>query len=182
MIKIGGDLLPKEASYEKNLTQIRQYLQEHQMLIVNDEEMPLSEDEIVRVLQTQEEVYFKVIPVKRFELEMLKETEQFLEHAEEELNDIVTNEETEKYMNAFLQISESLLELAPLVLYFGLELKINDKVKHYSQKALNQLELGNEEYIGELLEYEILPLLNEMKQIIKQRIDQAHGENRTDFI
>jgi len=89
----------------------------------------------------KEELHTYILKVKAY-IETARETEDF-----------------SSMMTSFIQVTEALIEFEAVANFLGKKLIDQEQIQTISIKALEQAEEGNIDYILDLMEYELLPIL-----------------------
>jgi len=160
MIYVNDILVTEEATLELAEKALKVYLATEKLVVTGPNEELLSEQEIEQVLvkfpatiklvaigsskllmDFKEELHTYILKVKAY-IETARETEDF-----------------SSMMTSFIQVTEALIEFEAVANFLGKKLIDQEQIQTISIKALEQAEEGNIDYILDLMEYELLPIL-----------------------
>lgn len=143
--------------------EVKSYLVKHKLIIINGENEPLSEEEIQNKLFNMEETLkLTAITISKLLYEFKGELSNYIVKIENYIEDTRENENYHSVAESFIQVIEALLQFKVVSNYLHKEIISEHHIQTISQKALNQAEIGNNIYLLDLLEYELLPLLQKL--------------------
>lgn len=163
MIKLGSQFTIERSTAEEEFKLIMNYLADHQLVIVNIEEVPLRDEEVLNSLLEKEVIHFSLKSVADLELDTVRNVLQYIETAEYHISLLDEEADNKVIFQAFVDVMEALDYFSSLSDYLKLNAVNSEKLHNISLKGLQQMEQENEEYILELLQYECLPMLMELR-------------------
>lgn len=160
MIYVNNVLVTEEKAPETAGGKLKVYLATEKLVLLNENEELLEENEVEQLLMN--------LP-SAINLTAIRSSE-LLANFKEELHTYIlkvegyidTTRETEDFsttMTSFIQVSEALLEFEAVANFLEKKLINQDQIQTITKKALEQAEEGNAEYLLDLMEYELLPIL-----------------------
>ncbi|WP_025028332.1 hypothetical protein [Caldalkalibacillus mannanilyticus] len=169
MIVLGSERMEKKKSLEENVEAVFQYLKENHLLIVDEDHIPLMEEVIIQKLAAEESPQFITRSIQEVESETIQSVIEFIDQAEKNIKELADENNKAKIFQAFSDIVETFVELQSLTEYFDVAFPSEEKIKELSKKGLAQMENQNESYLLDLLEYECLPILEELRDQLAER-------------
>ncbi|WP_339060492.1 hypothetical protein [Tepidibacillus marianensis] len=151
------------------MNEIKKYLRENNLIIVDQSENPFSFEEIESMILNETEPIFYVKYIVDLEKETIKDTIEYINNAEKRIHDIIEENNQVSIVQAFVKLMEALVSLEKIMSHFGSETLTSSWIQTISEKALSQIEKENYSYLVDLLEYEIMPKLVELKEALLQR-------------
>jgi hypothetical protein len=169
MIKVGEKLFEKKSNILENLETIKEYLSEQHLIIVDKHHKPLDEEEILEFLVDENPV-FLVKEIYKLEKETIEENIFFINQIKKTIEELISDpKEASQVYKVFIDIIEVLTHLERIGSYFTIEVISKSNIETISIKGLEQMELYNDSYILELIEYECLPMLISFKNKLEER-------------
>ncbi|MGC5324881.1 hypothetical protein [Brevibacillus sp. SYSU BS000544] len=172
MIKVGEYTFNKKETLKETLNTILEYLRINNLIIVDEIGTPLSESQVNEQLENNNDVVFYTKTISNLEQETIDETLAYVKKVRSWIIENIEENNDSNLSQSFVTILEALLELEKVSTYFSIDAITAIKIQTLSQKALPQMEQGNEEYLRDLLEYEILPSIQLMeKHLVERKIN-----------
>lgn len=141
---------------------VKQYLHKEKLTITDENESPLSAQEVGRLLLDASGTHhLKAVKNSLVLREFKEELRQYIQKVECYIEDIRESEDFSTVTGGFIQVAETLLELDAAASYLQKELIDHQLLNELSEKAMKQTEQNNYEYVLDLIEYELLPILQE---------------------
>jgi vacuolar-type H+-ATPase subunit I/STV1 len=168
MAFINGQPVAIGKTVQETLDNIFEFIRKQQLVIVDEQSQPMSEENILSQLQTVD-VRFQAVPIDNLEQNTIETTLDYLNHATGLIAELIQTDDTQLLYRSFADFIESLLQLSQLADYFGLPDVSTEKVHSLSNRALAQMQLDNDSYIRDLLEYEGLPMLEGFMRSLEER-------------
>ncbi|MCK1995974.1 hypothetical protein MPH47_01820 [Psychrobacillus psychrodurans] len=170
MLFINDFLVSEEKDKQVLLQDVKSYLTKQKLILINEKHEPMSEEEIKEKLYSMAgtlKLTATLISVILFEFK--EELHNYIVKVQTYIEEIRENENYNSVTDSFIQVTEALLQFKAVSNYLHKELISEQSIQSISEKALNQAELGNNEYILDLLEFELLP-------IIQKFLNETNGE------
>ncbi|MBE1555014.1 hypothetical protein [Sporosarcina limicola] len=170
MIYVNELLVTEEKSRETAVQLVTEYLATKKLVLISGNNEILNEEEI-RLLITEQPAVLKLTALHSNEVlrDFKEELHNYIVKIEEYVEDTRESENFTSAMNSFVQVAEALLEFEAVANYLRKKLINHQQIQAISTKALSQAEEGDSEYILDLIEYELLPILH-------QFIDETNEE------
>lgn len=165
MIKIGNELFEAGTSVDETLKILRAYLNKKGIILVDDSDVPYSEEQILCLLE-KECVEFKTKTIAQLEEETIEESMQYIVRVERKIYELIDSDNAENVFKWFPEILNAFIELEKISRYFNSNIVSLEKIDIYAKKGLSQMNEQNDNYLRELIEYELLPLLDDFKHFL----------------
>jgi hypothetical protein len=172
MIFINRTTIPRHKSHEDTLNEIKKLLVTENCIIVNEHGAPLSDNDILHLITTQREIHFQTKNISDIERETLQELQHYLENAETEIEQLRENENVGEIVQAFQDIVEALFYFSKLQDYYQLSIIDLNQVQKLTQKSYDRMKESNTTYLMDVIEFELLPMIELLKEAIEERIIQ----------
>ncbi|MER2076732.1 hypothetical protein [Psychrobacillus psychrotolerans] len=160
MLYVNDYLVTEEIELELVGQQLKEYLLKEKLIIIKSNQEPMSQDELATLLKSNE-AEFRLVAMHTSILlrEFKEELESYIQKVETYIEDMRESEIFSDVLNGFVQVIEALLEFTSVEKFLQKSLVNQQQVNELSTKALTRAEEGNLEYVLDVLEYEVLPLL-----------------------
>lgn len=153
---------------------LKSYLNSNHLILVNKENVPLMEDEIIKKLeQNVQEYHFNAIHSKELLTNFCEELRMYFEKLEAFIETAREEEQYDTVNTAFINVIEALMEFMIVQRFIDKTIYQASDLENLSTKALQQAQIGNNEYVLDLIEYEVFPLVEQLLKEIEERI--YHG-------
>jgi hypothetical protein len=169
MIKVGNQTFERKNTLEETWKDIQAYLHDHQLILVDEQGIALNENQIIAKLATEAVCEFYTKEVKELEQETIDEVVCYIDQVEGKVEELLESDQRETLTQSFVDLMEALLEMSTLCRYFQLDVLTEEKVRDLLQKALPRMEQGDEQYMLDVIEYEIIPMMVSVKQALTER-------------
>lgn len=168
MIKINNHEFKNENAI-KLIESINDYLKEKKLILVNKDGIPLCNEEVNTILANNKEFNFIAKSLTFFKEETTKETLIYVKKVIDTVGKIVN---LDLKVNLLSVISDLLEGTEDLILF-----EKNHSIKNFevlnvqkiSLQILSEYQTGNENYILDVLEFELLPLYINLEALLKER-------------
>jgi hypothetical protein len=168
MIKI-NDREFKNESVIEIIDSINDYLKEEKLILINNEGMPLCNKEVNTILANNTDFNFIATSLAFFEEETIKETLSYVKKVIHEVNRIINLDLEVNLLSVITDLLEGIEDLKILERnYEIINFEILD-VQKISLEILSEYQSGNENYILDVLEFELLPLYTNLEVLLKER-------------
>lgn len=165
MFKIGDKQFEKKTDVNETMKELRQYLSKNGIILVNEFDVPYSEDQI-RELLTREDTVFKTKEVVELEKETIEESLLYIQKVNSKMQELIECDSEDEVYKWFPEIINAFLEMEKISNYFGSDVIKLEKIDSFARKALLQIEEKNEGYLREIIEYEFIPMLGDFKKFL----------------
>jgi hypothetical protein len=172
MIYINGTKIQRQSSLEDTFNSIIMFLSNENSVIVNEHGVALSNNEILNILANQAEVHFQTKKISEIEKETLEELQNYVENAELEIEKLRENGNLGEIVQAFQDIVEALFYFSKLQDFYQLTIINLNHVHKLTEKSFNQVKEANSDYLLDVIEFELLPMIESLKEAIEERIIQ----------
>lgn len=171
MIYINGNLVTEETMPEIAAEHLKNFLITERLVIVNKNDEPILQQELsVLLLGNPKEIKLKAINSSILLRGFKEELHNYILKVELYIENTRENEDFSSMINSFIQVVEALIEFSSVEDFLQKEMVPQQQINDISKKAIEQAEVGNNEYILDLLEYELLPILhnflNEINEVM----------------
>ncbi|WP_339210968.1 hypothetical protein NSQ41_03055 [Aeribacillus sp. FSL K6-8210] len=172
MIFVNDQLVVQDTTLEEALTKIKEYLWKHHLIIINNENVPLTDSQLEEVIKQNEnqQVFFKAIKIKELLFEIYSELNDYVDKIEQYIDNIRDEENYSSVQEAFANVVEALIEFSNTQKYLDINVIDPKRLEEFSLKALRQTQLGNVEYVLDLMEYELVPLFKRLLKQLEERM------------
>lgn len=165
MIKIGDKLFEKKLTIDETLKALRDYLNKNGIILVDEFDVPYSEEQILSLLENNC-VEFKTKTIAKLEEETIVESLEYIIRVEKKIYEVIESDNAEDVFKWFPEILNAFIELGKISSYFDSNIISFDKIDEYAKKGLSQMNEQNDSYLREIIEYEFLPLLEDFKEFL----------------
>lgn len=155
---------------ETLLKEINGFLNKQKIVITDENGNPIEEDIIISIILNYREYQFITKPVSVIENEFAEEVIQYVEKVNNNYPTLFQSMNKDIVINSFIELVNSILEIGKTAQYFELDFIPTNEVNELTNVALQRLELGDADYISDMVEYEIIPSLNDFKDKLKERL------------
>lgn len=160
MIYINDKLVIETNNQDEAEQRLKKYLQKEKLLLINEDKQPISEQEWRVILSNLSGVKYLYAESTCTVLKDFKEElNLYIKKVEQYVDDV---RDTENYLNVndgFIQVTEALMEFYRVSQFLQKDIIDRNIIHKIAEKAFIQAEMGNEEYVLDLIEYELLPFL-----------------------
>lgn len=160
MIYVNDVLVTEEKTLELAEKALKVYLATEKLVLTGQNEELLTEKEIEQMLvNLSTTIKLTATGSSKILMDFKEELHTYMLKVEAYIE---TTRETEDYssiMASFVQVTEALLEFEAVANFLEKNLIDQEQIQTISIKALEQAEEGNTEYLLDLMEYELLPIL-----------------------
>ncbi|MFJ8246268.1 hypothetical protein [Peribacillus asahii] len=171
MIYINEDLVTQEIDPIKIKKAVKSYLHRENLVLIDKCGESLDEKEISELLfNSAGDIYLKAIDTSVLLNEFGKELNLYIKRVEQYIEDIRDSEDFSTVNSSFVQVIESILEFSKVETFLSKNLIDELAIKDLTEKAFIQVEKGNNEYILDLMEYELLPVLHNFLSEINEEM------------
>lgn len=161
MIYVNGHIVTEEKSYETATEHLKEFLFKEKLVVVKEGDDPMSQEELSTILKSDvKEIKLTAMKSSTLLRGFKEELHTYILKVEQYIENIRETEEFSTVSKSFVQVTEALLEFSSVEEYLQKELVQQPQIEDISRKALEQAKVGNNEYILDLLEYELLPILH----------------------
>ncbi|WP_259549295.1 hypothetical protein MHI39_06000 [Heyndrickxia sp. FSL K6-6286] len=167
MLYINGKLLTGDKNQQNRVDLVNQYLSENDEVIIDKNGNYLNNYEITQVL-LEEVVNIKTVKSSSLAVNFISDLEKYVNKVENYIEDVREKEEYHSLSVNFVDTMESFIEISKIQKYYHVSI-VNEKFfDMLLAKAEERMKEGNLEYLLDLLEYEVLPKLEELLAAIKE--------------
>lgn len=160
MIYVNNILVTQEANKSVAGAVLKEFLIAEKLVVVKKENQPMSEQELNHALMNiTEKLQLTAVRSSVLIREFKEELHSYNLRVEKYINDTRQSEDFTNITTSFVEVTEALLEFSTVSNYLQKEMINKELIQELSEKALQQVEVGNTEYLLDLMEYEILPIL-----------------------
>ncbi|WP_427138358.1 hypothetical protein [Psychrobacillus psychrodurans] len=161
MLYVNDYLVTEENELEIVAQQLKDYLFKEKLIIVREDQVPVTQEELASLLQTNApEIRLVAMYTTVLLREFKEELENYIQKVEVYIEDMRETENFSDVLNGFVQTTEALLEFSVVQEFLQKSLVNQQQVNDISTKTLARAEEGNLEYVLDILEYEVLPILH----------------------
>ena len=157
---------------ESVFNKLMEHLKEKKLLITDIQGNPLSESEILNILNLNDQYSFYTKHIYEIEKEFIEDFNLYVSKVEEKFKEISDIEDKSLIITAFVEVLEALIELQKVSKYFNFSVIDIESINALAEKALERIEEDDIDYIIDVLEYELIPKLNNTKSKLLER--QCH--------
>ncbi|MCL6478380.1 MAG: hypothetical protein K6T65_08180 [Peptococcaceae bacterium] len=165
MIKIGDKLFAKEPTIDETLRVLRDYLNKNGIILVDEFDVPYSEEQIINLLGN-EQVEFNTKSIVQLEKETVAETLEYIDRVERKMNEIINCDDPVFVFKWFPEIVSAFIELEKISNYFNSDIISLKKIEVFAQKGLSQIKEQNDSYLREIIEYEFITMISDFKKFL----------------
>ncbi len=160
MLYVNDYLVTEEKELETVTQQLKEYLSKEKLIIIRPNQEPFTQDELESLLMSnKEECRLVAMNTSKLLREFKGELESYIRKVETYIDDMRETENFSNVLNGFVQVIEALIEFSSVERFLQKKLVDKQQLNELSTKALTRAEEGNFEYVLDVLEYEVFPLL-----------------------
>ncbi|MEK5146251.1 hypothetical protein MKX53_04360 [Psychrobacillus sp. FSL K6-4615] len=160
MLYVNDHLVTEEKEVEIVAQQLKDYLFTEKLIIVKQDQQPMSQDELASLLlNNNPELRLVAMHTSVLLSEFNDELETYIRKVEVYIEDMRETENFSDVLSGFVQVTEALLEFSSVEEFLQKSLLDQQQMNDISTKALARAEEGNYEYVLDVLEYEVLTIL-----------------------
>ncbi|TQR17378.1 hypothetical protein [Psychrobacillus vulpis] len=161
MIFVNDVLVSKEENKDKANEILKSYLTTEKLILVNEHNELISNEEIEELLSKRAEVVKLVaIRISTLVRDFKEELHNYILEVEDYIENTRDCEDFSDTLSSFIQVTEALLQFSKVEDFLQKELINQQHLLEISEKSIQQAEVGNNEYVLDLIEYELLPILH----------------------
>lgn len=161
MIYVNGYVVTEENDFDTAAELLKNFLFAEKLIVVKEDKEPMSQHELTAILKSgTKEIKLSAIKSSLLLREFKEELHTYILQVEQYVEKIRETENLSTVMNSFVQVTEALIEFSAVEEFLQKKLVQQNQLNDISRKALEQAEVGNNEYVLDLLEYELLPILH----------------------
>ncbi|WNF22611.1 hypothetical protein [Mesobacillus jeotgali] len=167
-VPVAGDL-----NLELLKREIKAYLHKEKLVLIDQSGNILSENKVNSLLESsieKDQLFLQGVKTNLLLRDFKDELILYIKKVEDYIENVRDTEDFSTVKDSFVQIIESVLEFTSVSDFLQKDLIGQDTVKELAQKAFAQAESGNDVYILDLIEYELLPLLNHFSEGIQEEM------------
>ena len=160
MIYVNDVLVTEEETYELAKNSLKVYLASEKLVLLNKMKNSYMNNEMEQILMNLPSA-INLTAIRSSELlaDFKEELHSYILKVEGYIDTTRETEDFSTTMTSFVQVSEALLEFEVVANFLEKKLIDQDQIQTITKKALEQAEEGNTEYLLDLMEYELLPIL-----------------------
>jgi hypothetical protein len=171
MIFVNGQLVVDDGTCETAFTKLKDYLILNKLIVVDESNNPLNDEEILALIEKNtDECYVQAIDANQLLLDLCFELASYIEKIENYVERTRDEGNLSSVHEAFINVMEALIEFSKVQDYIQANVIDPTYLEKISLKALQQAQLGNDEYVLDLIEYEITPIFKDLLKLIEERI------------
>ncbi|MGB2872592.1 hypothetical protein [Psychrobacillus psychrotolerans] len=161
MIYVNGNVVTDSNDHEVAVEYLKEYLSAQRLLVVNSNDEPMSQQQLSTILLSNvEEIHLIAIKTSIILRGFREELHTYILKVEQYVEDIREIEDFSTVMSSYTQVIEALIEFLSVEEFLQKQLIDQKHLNDISLKCLKRAEEGNFEYILDVMEYELLPLLH----------------------
>ncbi|MET3697648.1 hypothetical protein SAMN05877753_106246 [Bacillus oleivorans] len=167
-------IINKEKFSSKNgidnlLKEIKFYLHENQLVLTNSKGVPLTEEEIENIISSNPSYKFDSISVSELETEIVNDMVDYIKRVEKNFSEISQSNNNEKIINSYIELINSMIEIVKVAEHFDIEFLTPEQINEITNKSISRIEKGDIEFIIDVMEYELIPMLFDFKENLLER-------------
>lgn len=171
MIFVNGQIIASEGTNDMLFAKLKEYVKINHLVIVDENDVPIGREEIFTLIEKNENCYLKAVPTSQLLSDFYMELNNYIDKVESYVEAVRDNEgDLHSVHTAFINIMEALMEFAKVQSYVQTNVIDFEFLEEISSKAFQQAQHGNLDYILDLIDYEIIPVLKDLQELIKERI------------
>lgn len=157
MLYVNERLVTEANELEIMVQQLKDYLFVEKLIIIKDDQEPMSQDELTSLLiNNSSDIYLVAIHISVLLRDFKEELAVYIQKVEKYVEDMREIENFSGVLDGFVQVTEAILEFTVLEQLLQKNLIDKEQLNEVSAKALLRAEEENYEYVLDLLEYELL--------------------------
>lgn len=169
MIKIMNQFFKRKDTLEETWKDIKEFLHNNQVIVVDSNGVALSENQIIEKLTTETNFEFFTKNVFELEKETISEVIRYIDQVEVNVATVLESNDIESLIQSFADLMEALLEITSLCEYFQVDELNGEKVHSLLQKALPRVDQKDEQYMLDVIEYEIIPIMQSVREAFAKK-------------
>jgi hypothetical protein len=150
------------------ISEIQFYLNQQQLVLVRENGTPFNYEEIEDIINTNSKYKFDTMSVKELEHGFINETIDYIDKVEKHFEKLSTKND-KLIINTFIDVINSLAEIAHVTDFRGMDFWKIEEINEISRKAVSRIEVGDINYLVDILEFEIVPGLLDYKMKMLER-------------
>lgn len=164
-------MIASEGTHHMLFTKLEEYIKINNLVIVDENDVPLGRDEVFALIKKSEKCYLKAVQTNQLLSDFYMELNSYIDKVESYVDRVRENERNlHSIPTAFINIMEALIEFSRIHSYVQTNIIDLEFLEEISLKSLQQVQHGNLDYILDLIDYEIVPLLKDLRDSIGERI------------
>jgi hypothetical protein len=168
MIKINNQEFNNENVTEL-VENINEYLKEKKLILVNKDGIPLCIQEVITILTNNKEFNFTATSFTFIKEETKKETLKYVKKVIDTIEKIVNLDLKVNLLSVISDLLEGIEDLKLFEKNYAIKnFEVLD-VQKISLQILSEYQSGNENYIFDVLEFELLPLYINLEALLEER-------------
>ena len=163
MIFINDQLIVEDMNQSNSSYIVKEYLSKSRLVLVNKDEQPMSEEEMNTLLSDLNGVQkLKAVSTSNLLRDLKQELHLYNKKIEEYIENIRDNGDFSTVNSGFAQVMEGIIEFSAVASFLQKDLIDPSYLQQLSEKAFSRAETGEGEYVLDIMEYELLPILNRL--------------------
>lgn len=169
MIFVNGVCITNKIQQNDNYIQIKNFLSKEKMVLINDDEQPMSEETLLEILKSDKDHYFRAVTTSSILRGFKDELSIYISKVENYIENEREIESNPNVINGFIDITESLFQFLSVEDYLQKKIIDQDHIKNLVKQTLYRVEVGDNNYVLDIIEYELFPILQRFeKEIIEE--------------
>lgn len=153
------------------ISTIKAFLTKEKMILVNEENLPIDNKDLEEiVLNMEENLFLNAIHTNSIIRDFVVELKEYVSKVEEYVENVRDTEDFSTVTDSFINITEALLEFSTVAIFLQKELVDQIQLKELTNRSLIGAESGNLEYVLDIIEYELLPILHRILNEINEEM------------
>ncbi|MBP2241984.1 hypothetical protein J2Z40_002557 [Cytobacillus eiseniae] len=171
MIYINDQLIVEDTSQSDSSIIVKKYLHKNRLVLVNNDGQPMSDEELNTFLSHLNGVQkLKAVSISNLLRDLKQELQLYIKKVEAYIENIRDNEDFSSVNTGFAQVMEGILEFSVVASFLQKDLIDPSYMQQLSEKAFARAETGEDEYVLDIIEYELLPILNRLYDEINEEM------------
>lgn len=160
MIYVNDVLVTEEENQKIAEKMLKMYLTTEKLVLIREDNEIVDEQEIGTILINRPAIVkLKAIRTSALLRDFKEELQNYILRVEEYVEATRESEDFSMVMTSFVQVTEGILEFSAVAKFLQKDLIDQQQIHEITKKALQQAEAGNNEYLLDLLEYELIPMI-----------------------
>lgn len=160
MIYINGFVVTGSNEYEVVLKEVKDFISTRRLLIVDSNNDPMSQEQLsTLLLHNSGEIQLTAIETSIVLRAFKEELDAYTLKVEQYVDNTRASEDFSSVLNSYAQVTEALIKFISVEEFLQKQLLDKQLLNELTHKCLKRAEEGNFEYILDIMEYELLPLL-----------------------
>lgn len=167
-----NDQLVVEDTIQSDVTHIvKGYLHKNRLVLVNNEGQPMSDEEMKTLLSNLNGVQkLKAVSTSNLLRDLKQELQLYNKKVESYVENVRDNEDFSTVITSFAQVMEGILEFSAVATFMKKDFIDPSYMQQLTEKAFAGAETGEGEYVLDMIEYELLPILNRLYDEINEEM------------